>query len=486
MRTLLRTAFIITTLGLLAAQAPAQWSCLYATYDDDANGNATGHNTASVGVISENTFVALVMNPNTRNFMVPYVNADSAIGRLYGYGYGGGTLNFFQIWSDYGFDAVVMNNATKIVTTPDGVIYVANNDIYHNILVFKLANDTVDTFSPYYRQETGDNSIFGLAVDQNGYVYVSNDTTTGKTDDIKIYPPIASWAPPYTASPLRTIDLPDGVYRGLEVSPDGSQLFVSDNDNRKIWKYTGSPTTGYTADPSFSFALTAADTAPNTTLLPVPIHMAYLSPNNILFVAVDVHGYGSAYYTYEYGKILLLNPFTGEPAALDPSISVIDVAQWNFDHQGGSYTNRVGGTVPGNASGYTSTFDVDFDQNGNLYSQSFYGWTIEKWKYSGTLPVITGVETVSSEVPESFALAQNYPNPFNPSTTIEFTVHKAGNVRLAVYDLLGRQVEMLLDKRLDAGVFRVNFDARLLPGGTYFYTLENGEQSLTKKMMLVK
>jgi len=488
MRTLLRAAWLAVTVGLLTVPAAGQWTCLYSTYDDDTNG--TGHNTPSVGVMFQNAFIALVMTPDTRNFMVPYVNADSALGRLYTYGYGGATAGIYQVWTDNGFDQVEMRNAAKIVADGAGVIHVANNDVNHNILIFNYYNDmtrdTIAALAPYYRQETGSNSILGLAVSGAGYVFVANDTTTGKSDDIKVYDPYMTWAPPYTASPIQTIDLPDGIYGGIAVSNDATQLFVSDFTNRKIWKFTGSPTTGYTADATFDFALSAADTVQDSAEIPVPINMAYLTPNNILFVAVDVYGYSSGTHgTYNYGKILLLNPFTGEPAALDASISTIDVAQWNFDQTGG-YSSRPGGTVPGTASGYTSTFDVDLDENGDLYSQSHFGWTIEKWHYSGTLPIITGVETVSNEVPESFTLNQNYPNPFNPTTTIEFTVHKAGNVRLAVYDMLGRQVESLVDKYLEAGVFRVTFDARMLPGGTYFYTLQSGEQSLTKKMMLLK
>ncbi|MBE0557825.1 MAG: hypothetical protein IH628_11390, partial [Proteobacteria bacterium] len=354
MRTLLRIAFLLVALGFLAAPAAAQWSCLYATYDDDING--TGHNTPSVGVISEDTFIALVMTPDARNFMVPYTSADSALGRLYTYGYGGATSGIYQVWSDYGFDQVVMNNAAKIVATSDGVIYVANNDPYHNILVFKLANDTVDTFAPYYRQETGSNAIFVLAVDQNGYVYVSNDTTTGQTDDIKVFSPITTWAPPYTASPVQIIDLPDGVYRGVEVSPDGSQLFIADYTNRRILKYTGSPSTGYSYDGSFIFTLGVADTG-SAGLPNGPVNMAYLGSNNILFAAVDVHGYASTTRDYSYGRIYLVNPFTGDLVSTDSSVSMIDVAQWNLD-QTGDYSTRSGGTVPGNASGYTSTYDV--------------------------------------------------------------------------------------------------------------------------------
>ena len=118
MRTLLRFALLAAAFGVLVAPATAQWVCLYATYDDNADGNATGHNTPSVGVISENTFIALVMNPTSNlNFMIPYVNADSALGRLYGYGYGTSALSGInQIWSDYGFDQVEMNDAAKSYT----------------------------------------------------------------------------------------------------------------------------------------------------------------------------------------------------------------------------------------------------------------------------------------------------------------------------------------------------------------------------------
>ena len=75
---------------LLSTNADAQWRCLYATYDDDGcpTCNATGHNTMGVGVIKQDMFVALVMTRGARCFMIPYVNADSALGRRYTYGYG--------------------------------------------------------------------------------------------------------------------------------------------------------------------------------------------------------------------------------------------------------------------------------------------------------------------------------------------------------------------------------------------------------------
>ena len=89
-------------------------------------------------------------------------------------------------------------------------------------------------------------------------------------------------------------------------------------------------------------------------------------------------------------------------------------------------------------------------------------------------------------MPEEFRLSQNYPNPFNPATVIEFTMLKSGPISLIVYDLLGREVKVLVNGTMDAGTYKATFDARDLTGGTYFYTLKSGDASITKKMALVK
>jgi hypothetical protein len=481
------SVLVLVVLALLvmgSSTALAQWQCLYATIDDTPNG--TGHQVMSVGAIAENTFVALVTSLNVRSFMIPYAKADSVNGRINNVGYGSATAQIYQTWSDGAFDQVALRNATKLLARPDSTIYVANNDPDHNILVFKFTGDTVKAVAPFRRQPTGTKGIFGVAVDNNGYVYVSNDSSFGVTDDIKIYKPASQWNDAHTDVPLRTINLPDGVYKGITVSPNGSSLFVSDATNRKILKFTGSPTTGYAQVPSFSFQLGAADTATGTTLLPVPIHLGYLSPNNILFAAVDVFGYTSAAYTYDYGRIFLLNPNTGARVSSDSSLSIIDAAKWNLKMTGG-YNLRSNGTTPGNASGYTSTYDVAFDSKGFVYSQSYFGWTVEKWKYSGTLPTIaTSVERTGGTIPESFGVTQNYPNPFNPTTNIEFRLSNSGFVTLKVFDVLGREVATLLNEERQAGIYKATWDASKLPSGVYFYTLRAGDFVETMKMVLAK
>ena len=89
-------------------------------------------------------------------------------------------------------------------------------------------------------------------------------------------------------------------------------------------------------------------------------------------------------------------------------------------------------------------------------------------------------------LPESFRLHQNYPNPFNPSTTIRFELMARTPVRLAVYDLLGREMKLLVNETLEAGIFEETWDASGMPSGTYFYRLTSDTFVQTKRMVLVK
>ena len=97
-----------------------------------------------------------------------------------------------------------------------------------------------------------------------------------------------------------------------------------------------------------------------------------------------------------------------------------------------------------------------------------------------------GVEQTSSLIPREFGLNQNYPNPFNPSTTIEFALPKQATVELAVYNLLGQRIAVLVNEDLQAGYYQTSFDAHSLPSGVYFYRIQAGSFVQTKKLMLLK
>ncbi|MDP3582439.1 MAG: T9SS type A sorting domain-containing protein, partial [Ignavibacteria bacterium] len=103
-----------------------------------------------------------------------------------------------------------------------------------------------------------------------------------------------------------------------------------------------------------------------------------------------------------------------------------------------------------------------------------------------TLPTPTAVEDVVSSIPTEYSLNQNYPNPFNPTTTIEYALPKSGAVKLVVYDVLGREVAELVNKDLDAGYHKVDFNAASISSGVYFYSIKTGDFASVKKLILLK
>ncbi len=99
-----------------------------------------------------------------------------------------------------------------------------------------------------------------------------------------------------------------------------------------------------------------------------------------------------------------------------------------------------------------------------------------------------GVEQplVQSSLPFAFSLSQNYPNPFNPVTWISFSLPEKAEVHLSVYNIVGQKVAELVNGKLDAGSYRVGWDARSFTSGVYFYRIEAGDYHMTKKMVLLK
>ena len=255
---------------------------------------------------------------------------------------------------------------------------------------------------------------------------------------------------------------------------------MSQSSERKILRFSGGPASGYASDNAFDLTLDTSDIGTNEggTFTPTFLGLGYLDNPGILFAAVDtLFSLGEADGGYTYGRIYVIDGATGA------NVDTIDVAQWNFDHAGDYST----GSSNGLWSGFTSTYDVEVESTeGALYSQSYYGWQVEKWVFDGDLSTVVSVEQIADLLPESFQLKQNYPNPFNPSTTIEFDLLNNGHVTLSVYNVLGRRVATLIDERLTTGAYKTNFDASPFPNGVYYYTLETGSFKSTKKMILLK
>ena len=103
----------------------------------------------------------------------------------------------------------------------------------------------------------------------------------------------------------------------------------------------------------------------------------------------------------------------------------------------------------------------------------------------GLTPAVSAVPA-RGDAPTTFRLDQNYPNPFNPTTVVRYQLPVAGEVKLVAYDLLGREVAVLVDEKKAPGSFEVKFDAAGLPSGVYFYRMTAGSSVLTRKMIVIK
>lgn len=104
----------------------------------------------------------------------------------------------------------------------------------------------------------------------------------------------------------------------------------------------------------------------------------------------------------------------------------------------------------------------------------------------GDTSMLVGINQISTEIPDQFSLFQNYPNPFNPSTKIRFALPKNEFVNLKVYDVLGKEVETIINEELNTGTFEVDWNSVNYPSGVYYYKLSAGDYSETKKMVLIK
>ncbi|MBU0561491.1 MAG: T9SS type A sorting domain-containing protein [Bacteroidota bacterium] len=101
--------------------------------------------------------------------------------------------------------------------------------------------------------------------------------------------------------------------------------------------------------------------------------------------------------------------------------------------------------------------------------------------------IVTSVgENVVNKIDTSYKLFQNYPNPFNPTTTIEYTIAEPADVKITIYDLLGRKVNTFLNNNQNAGNYKIIYNAGNLPSGIYYYQIKCGDYTETKSMILLK
>jgi len=143
-------------------------------------------------------------------------------------------------------------------------------------------------------------------------------------------------------------------------------------------------------------------------------------------------------------------------------------------------------TTVGFVSGHgTTTETQQYNYVDRTVATGTYSYRLKQVDFDGSFEYSDVVE-VDVQTPLTFALDQNYPNPFNPSTSIQYSIPETGNVRLAVFNLIGEEVAVLVNGTVQAGHYEVSFNASSLPSGVYLYKLQSANSVEVKKMMLLK
>ncbi len=349
------------------------WHPDYVTCDDPFScNNYTGYNTISVGVLREDVFVGLVCRrSNNTNYIIGYRNADSINGRLGNYSYGTAIVGTKSKWH-YNGSEIFLKNAMDLAITSDSLIFIPNNNINRDILVFYFGADSI--YSSNMRLQTGVDSLWAIEADSIGHIFVSSfDVATGYSKILVFNGPSldSSWRTTHTIIPIDQINLPDpGLARGVTSSKDGNIVYISIYDQKRIYKFIGNPGFGYVRDNSFDFYLNEIFIASNgDTLNPRPWGIDFSGTWNKVFVAFSENfKTGSA---YEYGRIYGLSGDNGNIS------DTLDIANWNY-YVDSSFVSHI----TGHASGYASNYKVSIDEKNNIYTQSYYGWTVDKWSFS--------------------------------------------------------------------------------------------------------
>jgi len=252
------------------------------------------------------------------------------------------------------------------------------------------------------------------------------------------------------------VDSSVGFSRSFEVSKDGNAIYWAGYTNHAVYKYTR-------PDEFSAFAVT------DTILKGFDSESFAWEPNsNNLWVSSG-----------SYND--LPNRFPGAVTSYKPA------AWYAYDTVTGNVVDEIEWQLNTPANINERPRGIAFSPDGNTAYVTCFGDAtypaIQKFTRVGT-----GVEGKESNwaYVETFQLYQNYPNPFNPQTTIPFELKSPGQVRVIVFDMMGREVKTLVDSFMPAGSHNLVFDAHGLASGTYYYRLQSGGQTITKRMLFVK
>ena len=386
----------------------------------------------------------VAVDPDGKVWLTPYgstenivtAEEDTVLSRaIYVYNPDGTEVEFspIQVITVDGDPDTLFSPSTGLETDIDGnILHVAGGG-----WLYRIDYQTGEGLDRIQVQETS--SLTQPAVDENGNIYTAN--VLQDTGPLRIFDNDLNFIE-------NAVDTTRGFSRSFEVTADGSTIYWGGFTNEAIWKYT--------RPDEFS----PFNSVPDTT------DLRGMTAESFARHPVTGHIWISA------GKNAQ-SPFrTGTWYEIDPETDeVLDSLVWD---RSAGYVGELPRGIAFSPDGMTA-YAVMFDATSGAPS-------VQQFEFG----VVESIEKVPGDLPESFTLKQNYPNPFNPSTNIEFTLNESADAKLQVFDVLGRQVAVLVDGQLSAGTYSYQFDAANLPSGTYVYQLTAGGERRSASMILAK
>lgn len=154
---------------------------------------------------------------------------------------------------------------------------------------------------------------------------------------------------------------------------------------------------------------------------------------------------------------------------------------------GGELVDAGGNVVAVINSTSSNPFTLTAPSSGTYTVNAGFKNPSKKWGTTSAVINVTGIdEELVGLNPKTFGLSANYPNPFNPTTKIRYAISQTAFTTIQVYSILGEEVATLINEVKTPGIYEINFDGTDLTSGTYFYKLESGNFSQTKKMIILK
>ena len=350
------------------------------------------------------------------------------------------------------------------------------------------------------------NSNYMYATYVKGEIYRNEDgfstsTTTTISANIPGGQPAGAWVTPYVISPNNSATLFAGYDKVWKTVDRGdswtsaSQVLSAGDKLRSLAIAPSNPNVLYAADMSNMWKTNDGGatawtqiTLPTTVTSVTYIAVKHNDPN---VVWITYGGYdGERIFESVNGGTTWTNISAGLPNI--PAMCVVQyksISDRNVLYLGtdaGVYVKDGANNWTQFSNGLPSTVVPELE----IYYNSTEGDRLRAATFGRGLwetPIsTTGISVVSTELPYDYSLGQNYPNPFNPVTKINFQIPSKGNVTMKVFNQLGQEVAVLVNKVMNAGYYTADFDASKLPSGVYFYRLSTGNFTQTKKMMLIK